>query len=240
MPSSYDRLRTLRPALPFMLAVAGLAGLAAALAAHLDVNDILVLRDSLRAFHAAHPATCLAAYTLAYIAMTALSVPGAVFLTLAGGAAFGFWPALGAVTVASTTGASLAFLGARHLFRQRVATAWGDRLHMVDEGIARNGPAYLLGLRLAAVVPYWLVNLLCGVTAMRLSRFALVSLVGMVPLNAVYIRAGTELGNYMPLTGTAGDATSPVPLSRETLILLFIMGVLPPLFDRLRRRKRAG
>ena len=75
---------------------------------------------------------------------------------------------------------------------------------------------------------------------MPLSRFALVSLVGMVPLNAVYIRAGTELGNYVPLAGTAGDAASPVPLSWETLTLLFIMGVLPPLFDGLRRRRRQG
>jgi len=216
-------------------------------------DQALALRDRLLDLHARHPVASVAAYIAGYVAMTACSIPGAVFLTLTGGAVFGFGVALAAVSAASTAGACLAFLSARHLLRGTVRRLWPCQLTRIDAAMADGdsggtatgtanaagahplcprllspGALCLLGLRCVAVMPYWLVNLLFGVTAMRLSTFATVSLVGMVPLNALYVHAGAELGRVRHLgdiisfrTGLALCLLAAVPL-----LLRRVMGTL--------------
>ncbi|MEG6504071.1 TVP38/TMEM64 family protein [Nitratidesulfovibrio sp. 1201_IL3209] len=198
-------------------------------------DQALALRDRLLDLHARHPVASVAAFVAGYVAMTSCSIPGAVFLTLTGGAVFGFWVALAAVSLASTAGACLAFLSARHLLRGMVRRLWPRQSARIDAAMAEGqpcsapcGPALsslaspgalcLLGLRCVAVMPYWLVNLLFGVTAMRLSTFATVSLVGMVPLNAIYVHAGAELARIRHL----GDI-----ISLRTGLALCLLAVVP-------------
>lgn len=218
-------------------------------------DQALALRDRLLDLHARHPVASVAAYIAGYVAMTACSIPGAVFLTLTGGAVFGFGVALAAVSAASTAGACLAFLSARHLLRGTVRRLWPCQLTRIDAAMADGdsggtatgtanaagahplcprllspGALCLLGLRCVAVMPYWLVNLLFGVTAMRLSTFATVSLVGMVPLNALYVHAGAELGRIRHL----GDI-----ISLRTGLALCLLAVAPLLLRRVARMLEA-
>nr|GBO98244.1 uncharacterized membrane protein [Nitratidesulfovibrio sp. HK-II] len=233
-----------------MLAALALAILLAALAltGHFPAvgpDQALALRDRLLALHARHPLASVAAYVAGYVLMTSCSIPGAVFLTLTGGAVFGFGVALAAVSAASTAGACVAFLCARHLLRDTVRRLWPGQLARIDAAMAQglpggppcgpapsgpapSGPALsglaspgalcLLGLRCVAVMPYWLVNLLFGVTAMRPSTFATVSLFGMLPLNAIYVHAGAELGRIRHL----GDI-----ISLRTGLALCLLAVAP-------------
>lgn len=212
-------------------------------------DQALALRDRLLDLHARHPVANVAAYVAGYVLLTACSIPGAVFLTLTGGAVFGFGVALAAVSAASTAGACVAFLCARHLLRDTVRRLWPRQLARIDaamaeglpggppcgpapsgpapSGLASPGALCLLGLRFVAVMPYWLVNLLFGVTAMRLSTFATVSLFGMLPLNAIYVHAGAELGRIRHL----GDI-----ISLRTGLALCLLAVAPLVLRRVLRR----
>lgn len=242
------------PLPPAVLAALALAILLAALAltGHFPAvgpDQALALRDRLLALHARHPVASVAAYVAGYVLMTSCSIPGAVFLTLTGGAVFGFGVALIAVSAASTAGACVAFLCARHLLRDTVRRLWPRQLARIDaamaeglpggppcgpapsgpasSGLASPGALCLLGLRCVAVMPYWLVNLLFGVTAMRLRTFATVSLFGMLPLNAIYVHAGAELGRIRHL----GDI-----ISLRTGLALCLLAVAPLVLRRVLRR----
>lgn len=242
------------PLPPAVLAALTLAILLAALAlaGHFPAvgpDQALALRDRLLALQAHHPVASVAVYVAGYVLMTSCSIPGAVFLTLTGGAVFGFGVALAAVSAASTAGACVAFLCARHLLRDTVRRLWPRQLARIDaamaeglpggppcgpapsgpasSGLASPGALCLLGLRCVAVMPYWLVNLLFGVTAMRLSTFATVSLFGMLPLNAIYVHAGAELGRIRHL----GDI-----ISLHTGLALCLLAVAPLVLRRVLRR----
>lgn len=172
-----------------------------------DVRSLLTLdnlkarRDEFRLLAAGQPLITSAVYFVLYVAVAALSLPGAAILTLAGGAIFGFTWGLVLVSFASTLGACLAFLAARWLLRDSVKQRFGERLAAVEQGIAREGAFYLFTLRLIPAVPFFAVNLLGGLTPLRLTTFAWVSQIGMLPGTAVYVNAGTQIANIDSLAG---------------------------------------
>jgi uncharacterized membrane protein YdjX (TVP38/TMEM64 family) len=174
-------------------------------------------QEELQALVVANPLLAPALFFLLYIAVTGLSLPGAAILTLAAGALFGLLQGTVIVSFASTIGATLAFLVSRFLLRGAVVRRFGARLHMLETGFARDGPFYLLTLRLVPVVPFFLVNLLMGLTAIRTFTFAWVSQLGMLPGTLVYVNAGRELAGIETLS----DILSPRLLGAFLLLALF-------------------
>ncbi len=132
---------------------------------YLTLDTLKARRTELAAFVDERPVAAVAAFFLLYVAVTALSLPGAAILTLAAGAIFGLWQGTLIVSFASTIGASLAFLSSRYLLRDWVKARFGRRIDAIDRGIARDGAFYLLTLRLIPAFPFFLVNLAMGVTA---------------------------------------------------------------------------
>jgi uncharacterized membrane protein YdjX (TVP38/TMEM64 family) len=161
------------------------------------------------ALYAARPLAVIFGYFLIYVAVTALSIPGAAIMTLAGGALFGVLAGTLIVSFASTIGATLAFLASRYLFRDWVQTRFGDRLSGVNEGVARDGAFYLFSLRLVPVFPFFAVNLLMGLTPIRTWTYYWVSQIGMLLGTIVYVNAGTQLASIQSLR----DIASPVLLA---------------------------
>jgi pyruvate/2-oxoglutarate dehydrogenase complex dihydrolipoamide dehydrogenase (E3) component/uncharacterized membrane protein YdjX (TVP38/TMEM64 family) len=156
---------------------------------------------SLAALREQQPLQLALGYFLVYVAVTALSLPGATIVTLAGGAIFGLGWGLLIVSFASSIGATLAFLTARFLLRDSVQARFGQRLADMDKGIQRDGAFYLFTLRLIPVVPFFVINLLMGLTKMKAWTFYWVSQLGMLAGTAVYVNAGTQLGQLESLQG---------------------------------------
>lgn len=157
-------------------------------------------------------------YFLIYVIVTALSVPGATLLTLLAGALFGTFLGFILASLASTLGATLAFLGTRYLFRNWVEEKFQEKLKMIDRGIHRDGVFYLLSLRLAPVVPFVLVNMLMGLTQMSVFRYFVISQVGMIPGTLAYVYAGRELGQLTTISGV---------FSPSFILALFGLALLP-------------
>ncbi len=153
-----------------------------------------------------------------YVLMAALSIPGAAILTLAGGAIFGLATGSVLVSFASSIGATLALLASRFLFRDAVQRRFGERLKAVNEGVARDGAFYLLTLRLVPVFPFFLVNLLMGLTPIRTLTYYVVSQLGMLPATIAYVYAGTQLASIRSLS----DVLSPGLIGA-----LVVLGLLP-------------
>jgi uncharacterized membrane protein YdjX (TVP38/TMEM64 family) len=168
---------------------------------YLTLAELKARQAAFQEFYALHRLLTLGAYFLLYVVVTALSLPGAAVMTLAGGALFGFWPALVVVSFASTVGATLAFLVSRFLLRDSVQAKFGDRLRAINQGVAREGAFYLFSLRLVPIFPFFVINLLLGLTPMRTLTFYWVSQIGMLPGTAVYVNAGTQLGQLESLSG---------------------------------------
>ncbi|MBA2081172.1 FAD-dependent oxidoreductase [Aeromonas veronii] len=163
-------------------------------------------------------------FVLIYVLSTALSLPGASLLTLGGSAVFGVAWGLLLVSFASTIGATLAFLSARFLLRDWVTARFGDKLATFQSGMAKEGAFYLLSLRLIPIFPFFLVNLLMGLTPIRVSTYYWVSQLGMLPGTFVYVLAGSELGQ---LTST-GNILSP-----GLMVALTLLGLMPWLVKKL-------
>ncbi len=140
-----------------------------------------------------HPVLAFGAAFLIYVVVTGLSLPGAAVLSLSCAWLFGFWPALVLVSFASTTGATLAFLLSRYLFRNAVAARFGSRLAAFNAALEREGAWYLFTLRLIVVAPFWVVNLVMGLTPIRTRTFWWVSQLGMLPGTVVFVWAGSSI-----------------------------------------------
>jgi dihydrolipoamide dehydrogenase len=168
---------------------------------YLSLEYFEAQRSRIDAYTAENPWTAAAVYLLVYIAVAALSLPGAAIMTLAGGAIFGFWTGLVLVSFAASIGATLAFLVARFLLRDWVTMKFGERLKPLNDGIAREGGFYLFALRLVPLFPFWLINLAMGLTAIRTWTFYWVSQIGMLAGTAVYVYAGTQLGQFKVSAG---------------------------------------
>ncbi|MFP3983965.1 MAG: TVP38/TMEM64 family protein [Desulfurivibrionaceae bacterium] len=169
-------------------------------------------------FYQANPATVIASYMGIYILVTALSLPGAAVMTLAGGALFGLLVGVIITSFASTIGATLACFVARFLLRDWVQNKFAVRLKAINDGIAREGGFYLFTLRLIPVFPFFVINLVMGLTRMSLFRFYWISQLGMLPGTIVYVNAGKELGEIDSLSGI---------LSPGLIFSFVILGVFP-------------
>ncbi len=203
---------------PIALIAAGLA-LALLLGVHreLGVESLAAHREALDGMVRSRPIAAAAGFVAAYAAAVALSLPGAVFLTLAGGLLFGaLWGTVLSVSGA-TLGAVLLFLAARHAFAEILARKAGRLLQKVRPGLERDGFSYLLVLRLVPLFPFWLVNLAPALVGMRFAPFALGTLIGIVPATAVFAGLGAGLGEVLAAGG------------RPDLGVIFSPGVLLPL-----------
>ena len=205
-------------ALLVVLAVLVAAFFAFHLERHFSLDALRARQDEFAALYATRPLAVIAGFFAIYVAITALSLPGATILTLAAGALFGLLAGTVIVSFASSVGATLAFLTARYLLRDSVARRFGPRLAAVDAGLAKEGAWYLLTLRLVPLVPFFVINLVMGLTRMKAGTFYAVSQVGMMAGTLVYVNAGTELGRLQSLR----DVLSPALLGS-----LVLLGVFP-------------
>lgn len=168
-------------------------------------------------YYNAHPVLTLVIYGIIYVIVTGLSLPGATIMTLAGGALFGlFWGTI-IVSFASTIGATVAFLAARFLFRERLEHQFNNQLAAINKGIEAEGAYYLFTLRLVPLFPFFAINLLMGLTKMPTSTYFWISQIGMLPGTLVYVNAGTQLATVRSIT----DITSPWLIGSFILLGLF-------------------
>ena len=184
------------------------------------------------ALYAQQPVLVTAVYFGVYVAVTALSLPGAVILTLAGGAIFGLVWGTVVVSFASTVGATLAMLAARTILRDSIEQRFGKRLAELNKGVEREGPFYLFTLRLIPAMPFFVLNLLMGLTRMKTLTYFWVSQLGMLAGTIVYVYAGTELGKVDSL----GSVASPGLIGAFVLLGLFPL-LTKKTLDAVRRRK---
>jgi len=199
-------MRFRQTVLLLLLALAIGAFVALELGRYLSFDQLKASQASFAQLHAEQPFTVAAVYFLIYVLATALSIPGAVIITLAGGAIFGLWQGLLIVSFASTVGATLAFLASRFLLRDWVEARFGQRLADINAGVNREGGFYLFTLRLIPVVPFFLINLLMGLTRMKVWTYYWVSQIGMLAGTAVYVNAGTQLAQLDSVKGILSPA----------------------------------
>lgn len=181
-------------------------------------------RERLEAAYAAHRAAFIAGFILVYTVQTALSLPGAAILTLAGGAVFGTVMGTLWVNMGATTGALLAFLLARTLFRDWVTARFGDKMKAFDKGLTESGLSYLLFLRLVPFFPFFLVNLACGITALPVRTYIIGTMLGILPGSFVYANAGASLASIRDLSGAAS------PRVLVSLALLGVFALIPAVY----------
>lgn len=185
---------------------------------YLTLDSLKQQQSALNEFYQTNPAKMLLSFFLVYVIVTALSLPGAVIMTLAGGALFGLFTGLILVSFASTIGATLAFLASRFLFRSSVETKFKAHIQTINDGLEKEGAFYLFTLRLIPVFPFFLINLVMGLTSLKTRVFYVVSQVGMLAGTFVFVNAGTQLAQLESLS----DVLSP------GLILSFaLLGLLP-------------
>ena len=224
---------TTRKRLVLMLVVAAvIAFVALDLGRYLSLDYLKQSQAGFADLYQRQPLTVAAVYFVAYVAVAALSLPGAAILTLAGGAIFGLGWGLVLVSFASSAGATLSFLAARFVLRESIEARFGTRLAEINRGIEKQGAFYLFTLRLIPVVPFFLINLVMGLTSMKASTFYWVSQLGMLAGTAVFVNAGTQLARLESLKGI---------LSPGLLGSLVLLGVFPLIarktIDTVQRRK---
>jgi uncharacterized membrane protein YdjX (TVP38/TMEM64 family) len=174
-------------------------------------SEIVAAKDS-------NPILYIAGFFILYVAVTGLSIPGAAFMSLVAGALFGVLVGTIIVSFASTLGATLAFLSARFVLRDWVQGKFGERLRAVDEGLEKDGAFYLFTLRLIPVFPFFVINLLMGLTRIKTRTFFWVSQLGMLPATIVFVNAGTQISRIESTSG----------LLSPTLIASFVALALFP------------
>ena len=228
--------------LPKLLVLGAIAALVAAWFL-LDAGRFLSLaylqdaKDAAQGFVDAWPVGSRLGYFALYIAITAASLPGAAVLTLGGGAVFGLAWGMVLVSFASSIGATLAFLAARIVLGDWVQRRFGDELARVNEGFDRNGAFYLFSLRMTPLFPFFVVNLVMGLTRMRVLPYYLVSQAGMLAGTFVFVFAGTQIAQVSRVE----DILSP-----GLIVALTLLGVFPILAKKLmeqlneRRDRRQG
>lgn len=185
---------------------------------YFTLTEIKLRQTQFAALFIQHPWQMAGAFFGVYVAIAALSLPGAALLTLLGGAVFGLFWGVVIVSFASSVGATLSFLSSRFLFRDLVQRRFGERLAPINRGVERDGAFYLFTLRLIPVFPFFLVNLLMGLTPIGLPRFYLASQLGMFLGTIVYVNVGTQLARLDSLHGI---------LSPTLLASFAALGLLP-------------
>lgn len=216
----YFALGLLALALLVALAGEGSQSVFAALKAH---------QGQLAGYADRHPWQAGLIYAGIFVLATGLSIPLATVLTLAAGAVFDFTEALLLTVLAGSAGATLGMLLSRHVFRDAVARRWPRQVAVLDRGVARDGALYLFFLRLAPVPPFFVVNAVMGLTRMPVRQFFLVTLLGVMPLDVVFVNAGHALAHI----DAPEEAASP-----RVLLSLALVGVMPVLLRQILRRWR--
>ncbi len=185
---------------------------------YLTLSYLKASREQLAQLYAERAGLVIGGYMLIYIVATALSLPGAVILTLAGGALFGLVTGTIVISFASTIGATLACLVSRFLLRDWVQARFGDKLQRINAGMEQEGGFYLFTLRLIPVFPFFVINLAMGLTRIKISTYYWVSQFGMLPATIVYVNAGKELGKLETLAGI---------LSPSLIFSFVLLGLFP-------------
>lgn len=185
---------------------------------YLSLDYIKASQEKFQALYQSHRVLVIAAYMGIYIVVTALSLPGAVVMTLAGGGLLGLVVGTIAVSFASTIGATLACAVSRFLLRDWVQSKFGDKLATINAGIEKEGAFYLFSLRLVPLFPFFVINLLMGLTRMRLFTFFWVSQIGMLAGTVVFVNAGRQLAQIDSLSGI---------LSPGVLVSFAVLGLFP-------------
>ncbi|MCP5264504.1 MAG: FAD-dependent oxidoreductase [Burkholderiaceae bacterium] len=207
-------------AIVVLLALIVVAFFASGLHKHLTLDAVKARQGEFQALFASNPLTVAGTFFLVYVLVAATSLPGAAVMTLLAGAVFGFWWGLLIVSFASTIGATLAFLASRFLLRDSIQGRFGARLASINRGVEKEGWVYLLTLRLIPIFPFWLVNLLMGVTPIPTRVFYVVSQLGMLAGTAIYVNFGTQLASIESLRGL---------LSPGVVISLVLLGLAAPI-----------
>lgn len=214
------------------LAIAAVIACAIAMFFYFDLGRFLSLdalktnRDDLLAFTETNYAASVVLFILAYIAVTGLSLPGAVILTLAGGFLFGSVFGTLFVNLGATSGATLAFLAARYLLRDWVEQKFGKWLGPLQEGFTKNAFSYLMTLRLIPLFPFFIVNLVSGLTRMSVGSYVAATALGIVPGSFVYAYAGRQLGTINSLKEIAS------PNVIAAFVLLGLLALLPIVYKK--------
>ena len=205
----------------------------------ISLDSLVHQQYSLRKSAADQPGLILGSAFILYVLVTGLSLPGAALMSIVFGWLFGLWRAIVLVSFASTTGATIAFLLSRFLFRDAIQARFADRLTSFNEALARDGAYYLFMLRLMPQVPFFVVNLVMGLTPIRTSTFWWVSQLGMLPGTCVFAYAGASIHNMESLRdkGVSGILTWQL-VSAFALLGFFplIVRRLISLFSKLRAR----
>lgn len=198
---------------------------------YLSLEFMKSSRESFGALYARHRFLVIASYMIIYISVTSLSLPGAAVLTLAGGALFGVIVGTVVVSFASTIGATLACFVSRFILREWVQNKFGEKLKAVNRGIEKEGAFYLFTLRLIPAFPFFMINLVMGLTRMRFFTFYWVSQVGMLAGTIVYVNAGRQLAKIDSISGI---------FSPSVIISFVILGLFPITVKKLVDRYRSG
>ena len=185
---------------------------------YLTLSYIKESQQHFELLYTEHPAVVIASYMAIYIVTTSLSLPGAAVLTIGGGALFGLITGTLVVSFASTIGATLACFVSRFLLRDWIQRKFSEKIEKVNEGVKKEGAFYLFTLRLIPVFPFWMINILMGLTKMPLFKFYWVSQLGMFPGTIVYVNAGKELAKIESMKGI---------LSPSLILSFVLIGVFP-------------
>lgn len=199
---------------------------------YLTLDSIRRIAGDVSAVKAREPVLVAAAFFALYVAATAASLPGAAILTVAAGALFGLVTGTILVSFASTIGATLAFLASRYVLRDWVEGRFGSRLDAINAGLERDGPFYLFTIRMIPLVPFFVVNLVMGLTRIRTWTFAWVSQIGMVLATAVFVNAGTQLAQIEDTS----DLLSPILIGSFALLGL-VPWIAKAVVAQIRRRR---
>ena len=183
-----------------------------------DLDFLKTQQTYISEYNHTHPLYSALIFFITYIAVTGLSLPGAAIMTLAGGAVFGLLMGVLLVSFASTIGATLAFLISRFLLREALQKKFAERLHVINHGIEKDGAFYLFTLRLVPVFPFFIVNLVMGLTPIKTLTFFVVSQLGMLAGTIVYVYAGTQLAQINTLKDI---------LSAELIFSFTLLGLFP-------------
>jgi uncharacterized membrane protein YdjX (TVP38/TMEM64 family) len=201
---------------------------------YLSLDSLKANRDSLLAFTETHYVASVAIFVAAYCLLVAASLPGAVFFTLAGGFLFGSVLGTVYVNLGATSGATLAFLTARYLLRDWVEEKFGSRLAPIQEGFTNNAFSYLMTLRLIPLFPFFIVNMVSGLTRVSLATYVTATAIGIIPGSFVFAYAGRQLGTINSLK----EIASPNVLIAFTL--LGLLALIPIVYQKITGKKVSG
>ena len=194
---------------------------------YLSLEYLKSSKDKLNLYYQDNPLLVIGTYFVIYLACTALSLPGAAVLSLAGGALFGLTVGTLVVSFASTIGATLAMLIARLLLRDWVRNCFATQMATINSGMTKEGAFYLFTLRMLPAVPFFVINLVMGLTPLRTVTFSWVSQLGMLPATLVYVNAGSELGKIQSIDDI---------LSLQLIISFVLLGIFPLLVKKILAR----